>query len=238
MATFYFGDCLIQMKKLPSQSINLIYWNPPYGTTQNTWDESLNWEDLFKECFRLLRSDGMLVIHCSIPFNYELIRRCPRPPSYSWYWKKDAPTCPLIANHQPLRIVEEILVWKNKKNTYYRQNEGTEERKSSYGTTKSYYGDISRGAKASKIIGKTRTHFLDMPRNKSARGGPKRDQDFVTRTDEMIELFIKHYTKEGDVVLDPTCYKGLTGVICKRLNRKWIGIDKYFMPSLLIGKST
>ena len=234
MATFYKDDCLNAMKRLNDKSINLIYWNPPFGTTQNFWDESLDWPKLFEQSFRVLKDDGMLVIHCAVPFNYELIRQAPKPPSYSWYWKKDAPTCPMIANSQPMRIVEEILVWKNKKNTYYRQNIGTELRRTTYGTTTAYYGDIGKRRTSDKIVGKTRTHFLDMPRCKAARGGPKRNQDFVTRTEEMIELFIKHYTKEGDTVLDPTCYKGLTGKVCKRMGRKWVGIDKYFFPTHII----
>lgn len=233
MATFYKGDCLTQMKRLPAASVNLIYWDPPFGTTQHDWDENLDWPALFKECFRVLVPAGMLVIHCSLPFNYELIRKAPRAPNYSWYWKKDAPTCPLIANHQPLRIVEEVLVWKNKSNTYYRQNIGIENRRSTYGAEAGYYGDISQ-KKPSIIQGKTRTHFLDMPRAASARGGPKREIDYCTRTEEMMELFMKHYTQEGDVVLDPTCYKGLTGVVAKRLKRRWIGIDKYFYPTKLI----
>lgn len=230
MATFYKDDCLNAMKRLNDKSINLIYWNPPFGITKNFWDESLDWSKLFEQSFRVLKDDGMLVIHCSIPFNYELIRKAPRPPSYSWYWKKDAPTCPMIANSQPMRIVEEVLVWKKKKNTYYRQNIGTELRRTTYGTTTDYYGDIGKRRTSDVIVGKTRTHFLDMPRCSAARGGPKREQDFVTRTEDMVELFIKHYTKEGDTVLDPTCYKGLTGKVCKRMNRKWIGIDKYFYP--------
>ena len=30
------------------------------------------------------------MIHCSVPFNYTLIREAPKAPSYSWYWKKEA----------------------------------------------------------------------------------------------------------------------------------------------------
>jgi DNA modification methylase len=201
--------------------VNLIYVNPPFGTTNNFWDEAQDWPSIFKECFRILTNDGMLVIHCSIPFNYELIRAAPKPPSYSWYWKKDSPTCPLIANHQPLRIVEEILVWKNKKNTYYRQQEGTEARKSTYITKPDYFGETTKKS-ATMIVGKTRSHFLDMKRHING---------FSTRPDEMVDLFIKSYTKPGDTVLDMFCYKGLSSKFCE--DRKWIGIDKYFYPLLV-----
>jgi DNA modification methylase len=216
---FYCGDTLATLKsQIRDKSINLIYVNPPFGTTRNYWDEKQDWPSLFKECFRCLKDDGMLVIHCSIPFNYELIRAAPKPPSYSWYWKKDSPTCPLIANQQPLRNTEEILVWKKKKNTYYRQQIGDEERKSSYMTKTEYYGQNIKD-KVTIIKGKTRTHLLEMKRNISG---------FSTRPDEMLDLFIKSYSKEGDTVLDMFCYKGVSSKVCA--GRKWIGIDKYFYP--------
>lgn len=224
MATFYKADCLTQMRKLSEKSVNLIYWNPPFGTTEQPWDEKLDWKNLFLECFRLLKDDGMLVIHCSIPFNYTLIREAPRAPLYSWYWVKDAPTCPLLANKQPLRIVEEILVWKKKKTTYYRQNIGEEERVVEWRKPSGYYKKNVRDGQT-VLKGKTRTHLLEMKRQIDG---------FATRSEEMVELMIKHYTQEGDVVLDPTCYKGLTGKVCKRMNRNWIGIDKYFYPTLLM----
>ena len=219
MKVFYRGDSLQTLRtQIKDKSVHLIYVNPPFGTTRNFWDEKQDWEALFKECFRILKDDGMLVIHCSVPFNYELIRAAPKPPSYSWYWDKMRPTCPLIANHQPLRQVEEVLVWKNKKNTYYRQQVGDEPHPSKWATKSSYYmQNISD--KKTVILGKTRTNLLQMQRN--ARG-------FSTRPDEMIDLFIKSYSKPGDTVLDMFCYQGISSTFCQ--DRKWIGIDKYFYP--------
>jgi len=36
---------------------------------------------------------------------------------------------------------------------------------------------------------------------------------------------IKASTKPGDIVLDPFCGTGTTGVACKRLGRKFVGIE-------------
>lgn len=47
----------------------------------------------------------------------------------------------------------------------------------------------------------------------------------------LLEYLIRTYTLEGDTVLDFTMGSGSTGVACKNLNRKFIGIekdDKYF----------
>lgn len=42
----------------------------------------------------------------------------------------------------------------------------------------------------------------------------------------LIEWCLKYFTKEGDIVLDPTAGSGSTGVACKKMNRKYICIEK------------
>lgn len=223
MSIFYKGDIFDILKKhIVSKSINLIYIDPPFGTTHNYWDESLNWTELFIEMFRILKDNGMIVIHSSIPFNYELIRSAPKPPSHSWYWLKDSHTCPMISKVQPLRQVEEILVWKNKKPVYYPQKIGSEPQKSTYMTKSDYFGE-NKKKEVTINKGKFRNHFLQLKRNING---------FSTRPDELVKLIIDSYSQEGDVILDMFCYNGLSYKM--KGNRKWIGIDKYFLPKYLI----
>ena len=42
----------------------------------------------------------------------------------------------------------------------------------------------------------------------------------------LMSWVLKYYSKEGDVVLDPTMGSGSTGISCKEMNRNFIGIEK------------
>lgn len=222
MATFYKADALEQLKKFESKSVDLIYFDPPFATTGCWWDDALDWPAIFVECFRVLRPTGNLVIHCSIPFSYTLIRAAPRAPSYSWFWKKNRTTNFLNINKQPMRQVEEILVWKMPKAKYFQQRLGTQRRwVSSGGGESSYFAGSQPKLVQREVEGWSRTHLLEFPVQLDG---------WSTRPAELVELMIRSYTQENDTVLDLTCYKGLSGVVCKRLNRKWIGVDKYHYP--------
>ena len=46
------------------------------------------------------------------------------------------------------------------------------------------------------------------------------------KPDALMEWILKYYSKENDIVLDPTMGSGAMGLACKKMNRKFIGIEK------------
>lgn len=208
-------DNLNFIKTLDNDSIDLIYFNPPYGTTEQPWDKPLNWKELFQQMNRVIKPKGNIVIHCSIPFTYDLIRE--KKPKYHWVWNKMAIGSPFLAKKQPLRNVEEILVYhKNKcSGVYYPQMIGDEITISRGGKSK-YYGSRHDLNYRKELKGHYPKQLITY--NRKIDG-------FSTRPPELIEFIVKSYTKETDIVLDLTCYKGLSGDICEKINRRWIGVD-------------
>jgi len=58
--------------------------------------------------------------------------------------------------------------------------------------------------------------------NKNTIGN--RNHPTEKRTD-ILEWILKYYSNEGDTCLDPTMGSGSTGLACKNLGRKFIGIE-------------
>lgn len=54
----------------------------------------------------------------------------------------------------------------------------------------------------------------------------QRGKHSTRKPDALMEWILKYYSKENDIVLDPTMGSGSMGVACKKMNRKFIGIEK------------
>lgn len=89
---------------------------------------------------------------------------------------------------------------------------------------------------------KNAKHYFDYERMKAVNGGkqmkdvwtgtltPLIEKQFGKHPTQkpiyLLERIISASTREGDVVLDPFCGSSTTGVVCKQLDRKYIGIDR------------
>jgi DNA modification methylase len=228
--TFKCGDNAELIKDIPSNSVQMVYFNPPYAITKKEWDKDLDWDTLFPQMWRVLKPNGVIVIHCSIPFTWRLIKqKWSKDLKYQYYWDKVCPTNFLNSTFSPLRQIEDILVYYKKKPIFNYDknpnyvNEATDEVYYNTG----YYGNKSKCVKdgeklpLKKMVKKGEGN-KGCPRDiiRSTRTG----SDF-TRPDDIMRFFIKTYTNEGDTVLDPTCGDGRCARICNEEGRGWIGFD-------------
>jgi DNA modification methylase len=221
MACFVKGDIHTVIKDIESGSVDLIYTNPPFGTTCAIWDKPLNWHQLFPEMWRVLKPNGSIVLHASMPFSYDLIRV--EKPKYHYSWIKDNATCFMLAKRQPLRKHEEVLVWYKRQPVYNPQMVGDEWHPEGRRKGGQYYGSRLKGKDEAGEDWKQRGHKGRYPTTildyKRAIKGDS------TRPEELVDYFIKTYSNEGEKVLDLTCYNGLTGKRCVALGRRYLGVD-------------
>lgn len=225
MKQYIEGDIHSVIKTLHDNSIDFIYTDPPFGTTQAKWDKGLDWVNLFPEMWRVLKPKGTICLYASIPFTYELIKY--ETPKYHYSWCKNNKTGFFQAKNQPLRQIEEIFIYYKNKGTYNPQMEGdkfVKKRNVKVGGRNGYYGDklkdkSNKYCVAEGHTGKYPTTFKSWDIRKDKTG--------ITRSDEQIDYFIKTYTNENDTILDMTCHCEYVGNRCEELNRNYIGIDLF-----------
>jgi DNA modification methylase len=212
------GDNKELIKDLENDSIDLIYFNPPFGITKKYWDKDLDWDSLFPEMWRVLKPNGTIIIHCSISFNWKLVRQeWSKDLRYCYYWNKKKVTNWLNTKWSPLRCVEEIFVYSKKptKTTFNYVKNPEYKRKPSENLAVDSYYSAHRSMRSGGVNKGTPTHYLEIPATTS---------DF-TRPDELIRFIIETHSNTGETVLDPTCGLGRCGFVAESLNRKWIGFE-------------
>ena len=219
------GDCLEEMKNIPDKSIDMILCDLPYGTTRNKWDTVIDLDLLWIEYERIIKDNGAIVLFAQVPFNIILGYSNLKLLKYEWIWEKEQGTGHLNAKKMPLKSHENIMVFYKKLPTYNPQMVGNEVRTVKRSGNKSKttnYGDFIE-IKESTYIGRYPKDIIKFNKDK----GYHPTQKPVA----LLEYLIKTYTNEGEIVLDNCMGSGSTGVACKHINRKFIGIEldeKYF----------
>jgi len=230
-----YGDCLNELKNIPNNSIDLVLSDPPYGITYCKWDSIISFDLLWNQLNRIIKDNSAIVLTASQPFTTLLINSNLKMFKYNWVWGKNCPSNIACSNYQPMRYTEDIVVFSKNKHKFNKQM-------------------ISRSESGSKVIKrhqKNKTTFklsksnvssntstevnpykydinLKNPSNLISFGvvrGKKRKHP-TQKPVELMEYLIKTYTDENDLVLDFAMGSGTTGIACKNLNRKFIGIEK------------
>jgi DNA modification methylase len=139
-------------------------------------------------------------------------------------WDKNKGTQPQLANIQPMKSHENIVIFGKGRLHYFPQKTigepYTRDNKQEHGSE-----SLSKGLKPIKQV----NNGFRFPKTVHMY---KRDFSAQTRLHStqkpvaLMEYLIKTYTTEGETVLDFTMGSGTAGVACKNLNRKFIGIEK------------
>lgn len=210
------------LKDIPTDSVDLILCDPPYGTTDCTWDTVLPLPDLWEEYNRVLKHNGAAVLFAAQPFTTQLISSNRKAFRYCWYWLKNQPTGFTYARYQPMRQVEDICVFYRKHGTYNPQGlqeivGGKVRRKRAPQGESIYHMDT--------LQKEYRPKHKNWPKN-VLQFSTERGYHPTQKPVPLLEYLVKTYTNEGETVLDSCMGSGSTGVACKRTSRRFIGIEQ------------
>lgn len=231
MNKLYKGDCLEVMKQIPSESIDAIITDPPYGTTACKWDSVISFEPMWEQLNRIIKPNGAIVLFGSEPFSSALRMSNIKNYKYDVIWQKNNFTGFLRAKKAPLKAHEVISVFCNEAENYYPQkwfirDEFIDKRKT-LNNTKIKDGILKNIKRVRKADDGTRypTSIIQFAHK------PNKNIHPTQKPVALMEYLIKTYTNENETVLDFTMGSGTTGVAAKNLNRNFIGIEqdeKYF----------
>tara|TARA_R110001632_G_scaffold53517_7_gene131735 strand:+ start:941 stop:1660 length:720 start_codon:yes stop_codon:yes gene_type:complete len=220
------GNCLEKMKDLKDDSIDLIFCDLPYGQTSCKWDCKIDLQLFWKEIMRIKKLHTPIFFTTTTKFGVDLIQSAPKKCyfRYDIVWVKSAPAGFLSAKKMPMRKHEMIYVFYEKLPFYdlsSHKHKFIKEMNNRKGKVYNSQETESKDYKNKSIVGKydppLPTTMLEI---KSTRGKHSTEKPVA-----LMEWILKYYSKEGDVVLDPTMGSGSTGVACKNMNRKFIGIE-------------
>lgn len=218
------GDCLDIMPKLPSNSIDMILCDLPYGTTKNKWDSVIDLQSLWTQYERVIKDNGAIVLTAQTPFdkvlgasNLKLLR-------YEWIWEKTSATGHLNAKRMPMKAHENILVFYKKLPTYNPQKTTGHQPVHSYTKNQddgSNYGKTKIGIHGGGSTERYPRSVLVFPTDKQKEALHPCQKPLA-----LFQYLLKTYTNEGDIILDNCMGSGTTAVAASMLNRNFVGIEK------------
>lgn len=221
LMNLYNGDCSVEMKKISDDSVDLILTDPPYNLGNFMINRSTNlakmrdnffanagWDNLefdewvehmdafFENASRVIKPGGSMVIFMSIIKAETIIKLAEK---HGFYYKTTGIWHKLnpMPRNMNLHFVNSTEAW-------------------IYFTYKKKTGTFNNDGKMIHDFVET-----SVVSNGEKKAGKHPTQKPVA----LLEHFVKLLSNENDLVIDPFMGSGSTGVVCKKNNRNFIGIE-------------
>jgi len=223
----YNGDCLTVLKDLSDNSVDVCILDLPYGQTVCAWDTRIDMDALWRELKRVGKPNTPFIFFTTTKFGYELIKSNEKWFRYDLVWDKIKGVGFLQSQKMPMRSHEMIYVFYGKLPFYNIADNHVCNNKTEYADEKTDMG-VYGGVKQPKSHrGNTWEPKLPVSIIQAMTPGSKNKEIHPTEKPvEIIKWLVKYYSRVGDTILDPTMGSGVTGVACRELNRKFIGIER------------
>ena len=228
------GDALEELQKVPDDSIDLVFADPPYGlakkkglgwkyskhiTLEEQWD-IFSKDDFFKfnvkwvkECMRILKHGGSLWVCGSFHNIYQLgniiqtMTDLKINNSIVWFKPNAQPniSCRMFTESC------EHLIWATKNGNGKRWTFNYED------TKKHIHDSLNPVGKQTRNV-----WWIPVTPKQEKWAGAHPTQ----KPEELLRRIILACTKPGEIVLDPFLGSGTTSAVAKKLGRNSVGIEK------------
>lgn len=224
MIELFHGDCLEKMKELPDHSIDAVMCDPPYGTVNCKWDEIIPLDKMWEQLHRITKPTANIVLFSSQQFTFVLGSSNIENFRQHLVWCKNKSSGHLNAKKRHMLKHEDILLFSRKVGCYNPQK-SVDHKPMNYAKNKTseVYNKYNETVCETGTTSRYPSSLLEF----SVVNNDSKERVHPTQKPiELMEYLVETYSLEGETILDFTMGSGSTGVACRNLNRKFIGIEK------------
>lgn len=233
----YNEDCLEGMKRIDDKSIDMIFTDLPYHTTQAHWDCEIDLDKMWSQYKRIIKDKGVIALWAQAPFSHVLALSNFDDYRYEWIIEKTKATGHLNSKKMPMKAHENVLIFGN-------EEEALETVQIFYKKLPTYNPQMTEGhtpvhsykkhTTDGNLYGKTKIGIsgggstIRYPRDvlQFAWDTQKSNLHNCQKPIEACKYFIKTYTIPGMIVLDSCGGSMSTAVAAIETNRNYICFEK------------
>ena len=220
------GDCLKEMKKIESNSVDCIICDLPYGTTSCSWDIIIPLDKLWEQYNRIIKNNGVIILFGQEPFSSLIRLSNLNDYKYDIYWEKERLTNINQVKRRVGKTVETISIFYKKQCTYNPQMVKYDGKPRTNKVKDGKLGKLTDENEKKVFEYKDTGWRYPTQVWKFQRDCLTSNLHPTQKPLLLCEELVKTFSNEGDVVLDNCMGSGTTGVACNHLGHDFIDIAK------------